>query len=719
MGLEMRVPEPCRWFLWCGLSAAVAVWVGLRLTWPLCLLAAAVALGVGLWLRRAPAVVVCVLTGLVFLGTACGFRAYYAHLTANRVGETDRVTGLVTEQVADSWYTLKLRESSLLPAGTRVLLYCPELAAPAPFDTVSAQIIYRAQGENADALLADRIVLRAVPTAYGENAVTVLPESRGGVGRLAYRVRSAVSERLLQLLPGQEGAVLTAMCLGDSRFLSVDTKALFRAGGISHILVVSGLHLTALVGGVYGFLRLLRLRCRPTALLTGAVLLAYCFLVGFSPSVLRAGVMALVLLAGRFVRRPADGLNSMGLALCGILLANPYALFDVGLQFSFSAAGGVLALTPRLTELTAPLFRRCRWVRPIFPGLCTTLGASLLLSPFLAAHFEELSLISPLVNLVAVPPAGLILLLGCGAGVLLLCPPLAWAGRGLSLLAGLLVRVLLLFCRWMEGWTESVSLLSWSAFAVWLNLTCAVLVVLLLKKRYSGVLRVSGLAAASLVLLLLLAPLWKGADYTVYVLSQGDAATVVVQQRERCLIYLQEADGAAGAKRLWSGLGGVRDTVIAVERGTTADAASLQALREETGAMLVLTGDASGWTEGLSGALTALGRGEERAVWDEMVLARTEEDWWRLRLGDTCLLLTPPAEHFRPQAISWETVDGLVFSGETVYNGFWLEVPWSVWVCKADGASMADALPKRPRVTVTDAPVIFVTHGRGDWRQRQ
>ncbi len=715
---RMEVQPPRRYLLWCGGIAAGATWLALRCSLPVGILVLAGALGgVILCIRWARPLAALAAVAAVFLIMGFGCRYRYEALAAPLDGAADTVTGQIRERRTGSWYVLRITRSDRLPDGTRVLLYCPDAAAPEVYDTIAATVTYQVFRDNGDRYRADRICLQALPTGYGEAALTVTGSSGASPGRIWALERQALSNRLRRRLPGQEGAVLAAMCLGDDRYLTEETRQAFRSCGLPHLLVVSGLHLSVIIGAVYLLAHRLRLPRRLTVGLTAAVLLLYSGLVGFSPSVCRAGAMVLVLLAGQWLRRPADGLNSMGLALCGILLCNPYALYDVGLQLSFSAAGGILALTPRLMALTAPPVERHPWLRPVQAGLCTTLGASLLLSPFLAGHFGTLSWISPVANLIAVPVAGVLLILGCVTVLCLGCPPLCWCGQSVGFLAGWLARLLRGVCRLLEQETVMLTVPAGSWRFWWLTVSCVALALLLYyRPAWAG--RAAGLAAAMLLLIFLGERLIAAEGYTVRVTGAGEAAAVLVQQDDRALLLVQNGDACAVARQLWQQRGITGSTVIAVGDGSTADAAAIAELRRTTGAAVVLSGETADWALGQAEPVYETVPGQPLELWEGLTLARLSGGWWYVELADTTLLLSPPADAFAPEKFPERSADGVVISGEIVYNACWTTAAQSVWVCTRSQRQGADALPQQPSVTVTDTPAALYTRGQGDWRKR-
>ena len=170
-----------------------------------------------------------------------------------------------------------------------------------------------------------------------------------------YRLRQKAAELLRRWIPHDLAALESAMLLGDRAELPSNMQDTFRAAGISHLLAVSGLHLTLLCGLISFGRR--RRYCKPLILLRAAAALFYMVLTGLPVSVLRAGIVFLLVLVGDWFCLPTDLLTLTGCAALLLGLQNPYAPCDLGFQLSFTAVLGVQA--------AAAL---ARWERANCPG---------------------------------------------------------------------------------------------------------------------------------------------------------------------------------------------------------------------------------------------------------------------------------------------------------------------------------------------------------------
>lgn len=295
---------------------------------------------------------------------------------------------------------------------------------------------------------------RRNPGGFDERAYLA---RRGIAGRLLVAGVEAASPRRTPLerfragatagLQPRQAALMEAMTLGVRRDLG-ELRSTFAAAGLAHVLALSGLHVGVLVAALgRATARLGRRRYPLLALAT----VAYLALVGPSPSVLRAAVMVLSALAGLAAGYGRiQAWPSLALAALVSLLLAPAQLLDASFQLSYLAVAGMLLLAPPLLRRLAPgaavagrAIRRApagsgthasaaagmarRAARAALPALAASVAAQLPSLSLVAGSFGRVPLLAPLVNLVAVPLAGLLVPLGFAAALLGLVSPVAAA----------------------------------------------------------------------------------------------------------------------------------------------------------------------------------------------------------------------------------------------------------------------------------------------------
>ncbi|HKC98572.1 MAG TPA: ComEC/Rec2 family competence protein [Methylomirabilota bacterium] len=212
------------------------------------------------------------------------------------------------------------------------------------------------------------------------------------------RVKRESVAAIGRALPPASAALLAGLLLGDRTELPRDIDDAFRRAGVYHVLAVSGFNVGILAASVWALCRLLRVPHRPSAVVAIVVVIAFALVVGPEPSVLRAVVMAVLVLLASLLDRDASVTNSLALAALAILAVRPGDLFDPGFQLSFAATLGiVIAPVPRGVVAGAV-------------GVSAAAQAAVL--PIALTHFNQLSTIGIVANLGVVPLAGVATVVG-------------------------------------------------------------------------------------------------------------------------------------------------------------------------------------------------------------------------------------------------------------------------------------------------------------------
>lgn len=264
-------------------------------------------------------------------------------------------------------------------------------------------------------------------------------------------LQHAASANIQQRLPGRLSSVAAAMAVGDIRFLSAETKAAYRAAGLSHLLVVSGMHLSVLSGGLYVVLRRLARKKQIASALCILFILVFMAFTGFSPSVVRSGIAYILVYSANLFHRRADIYTSLGLAALLLCTQNPYASADIGVLLSFSATLGALA-AGKVEKLWSSHFGKGGfWLRraavktgrlAIVPTIVTLATLPVLLLAGLGV-----SPYSVPVNIVVLPLLGPVVLAGLVAA-LPTVPIIALFGNAGALVCGALLVLLEKLTNW-------------------------------------------------------------------------------------------------------------------------------------------------------------------------------------------------------------------------------------------------------------------------------
>lgn len=172
------------------------------------------------------------------------------------------------------------------------------------------------------------------------------------------RIHSSIVEKVHQLWPPREAALIDAMVIGEESFIDRDTRVDFQRSGTYHVLVVSGMNVSILAFVVFWTLRRLRLGEISATLGTLGFCVAYAFLTEVGAPVWRATSMCVIYLATRLLYRDRAMVNALGAAAMGLLLFDPRQLFTASFQMTFVCVLIVAAIGRPIIERTSQLYKR-------------------------------------------------------------------------------------------------------------------------------------------------------------------------------------------------------------------------------------------------------------------------------------------------------------------------------------------------------------------------
>ena len=237
----------------------------------------------------------------------------------------------------------------------------------------------------------------------------VLEKNKGNILiSFTNKISNSVKEKIYDLLDKREANLLIGLLLGDDDNIDDDIEESFKISSLSHILAVSGMQVTYIITAMYFIFNNL-LGKRKTKIVIIIILIFYTILTGFSPSIVRASIMGILIMGAGLFYRKNDIWNSIAISLLLMLIYNPFLITNVGLQLSYLGTIGIILLNKTFLRI----FNKIRFekyilnrkiiniVSKIIEILTVTISASVVVFPIMLYNFNLFGTYFLITNLLA------------------------------------------------------------------------------------------------------------------------------------------------------------------------------------------------------------------------------------------------------------------------------------------------------------------------------
>lgn len=312
-------------------------------------------------------------------------------------------------------YVVKLStiDGKKAPRDMRIILYCNNFDVLSDYDEISTNINFF-DGEMISQSEKYYLSNSVVASGITLDDVTVTNKNEFSILREICKVRDKIIFNIRTHVPDERGDIISGILFGNRTNISDETTDLFAAAGISHLLAVSGLHLTIIVFLLDLLFISFGIKKIPRTVISLVFTVLMMIVTGFTPSIVRAAVMTSLSLVGSTIRRDYDSLTAMCLSAAIICFANPYALTNAGFQLSFSATTGLI-VSQRILEkqrrkfsmktVSIPKYIRFELFKLILPCFM----AFMFTIPVSAYVFGYVATYSPITNFLITPIIPLLL----------------------------------------------------------------------------------------------------------------------------------------------------------------------------------------------------------------------------------------------------------------------------------------------------------------------
>ena len=244
--------------------------------------------------------------------------------------------------------------------------------------------------------------IHGVMNLNAAGAIMVLKEHKNWMAREINNLRLAILKCFRENLTELPAALASGFLIGETRDIPDDIYLAFRRTGTMHLLAVSGSNVALVLMVVAFLLRFVKLHRVIRLAVFLSVIVVFAHLSYNQPSVIRASLMAAMLLIAGVCYRRAELHNIIAAAATILIFYDPANLFDIGFQLSFAVTWGLILLLPEIHRLTVDRQLNRFW-RYLLLIVSSSLIASLISAPITAYYFGEVSLVTVFSNLIVVP----------------------------------------------------------------------------------------------------------------------------------------------------------------------------------------------------------------------------------------------------------------------------------------------------------------------------
>lgn len=343
--------------------------------------------------------------------------------------------------------------------------------------------------------------------------------------------RDYLYNKIVKILPGRDGAALVAMLCGDKTGLDDATKTLFFRAGIGHIMSVSGMHLTIVSSIVLWVLGRFNVgRCLSFVLLE-IFILAFVLFAGMANSVLRSAVMLTCVYGAVLFKRRADSFSSLGVSVIALTVFTPFAVRDASFLLSVVGVFGIAVLAPRINS-------SIKWhgiVGKLGMGLVTSICVTFTVFPVSFLFFDEISVISPLSNLLLVPICSAALF--CGF-VVILTGGVTVIAYPLLLFAGLCCKIVLVACDFIGGLSFAYIPTGYGFLAVCMVIMLiGVVVAFFIYRRKSAAIFMALLSVPTMIIASVVYAFFNRDVLTIAILGDGKSSSLIVHDSANACVF--------------------------------------------------------------------------------------------------------------------------------------------------------------------------------------
>lgn len=240
---------------------------------------------------------------------------------------------------------------------------------------------------------------------------------------LSNNINLKIKENIEKIVPTRYSALFNGLILGETKNIEENIKEDFEIANISHVLAISGMHITYIIIGLELLLKKL-IGKNKTRIITLIILILYMLITGFTPSVVRASIMGIIVTISKMIHKKNDIWTSISFSLLILLIYNPFLITNVGLQLSYLGTIGIILFNKNVHTFLRNIKIRNRKIKyrinrkliiaidKIKEMLAVTLSAQIAILPIMFINFNSLGIYFFISNILVSIIIGPIIIIG-------------------------------------------------------------------------------------------------------------------------------------------------------------------------------------------------------------------------------------------------------------------------------------------------------------------
>ena len=217
---------------------------------------------------------------------------------------------------------------------------------------------------------------------------------------MANKLRNQIINNANKIFPNNSKGVFLGILLGYDEYISDEIKQNFSDSSLSHLLAVSGAHVSYVVLGMFLLFKYIKIPKKFNKIFSCILLIFYLYIINFTPSVTRAVIMSIISIIQVILYRKQDIATTISFSSLLILISNPYKILNIGFLLSYAGSVGIIVFSKKFEELKEEKIK-IKLLKTMKSMCLVTISAQILILPITIYYFNTISATFIISNIIA------------------------------------------------------------------------------------------------------------------------------------------------------------------------------------------------------------------------------------------------------------------------------------------------------------------------------